>query len=626
MGCTSPIDRSTRACGTSSTSSPAEASTRPGPPGATLGLPAPCTTTSAHWSSSSPFITSTSARRTFTMRLGRTSRSCGFWLPRASASTSTRSPPTASVRALRSVVVATAWIRDAAAAEPGGSASSASVTSDSRTLIMIVSSSSLERMRRVGAQDEGGLEEDLVDLPGARLVVGEAVAVGSLGVLVAEPEAEELRGHEREVGPDGPLPPAHDRVLGPVVAEAGGPAGELPGAEGLHLAARVPAPAIASPGLVRRVLDAVAVGVLAEHVDAPDLVDRLPEQGQQRVLPALRAVPVLGVEAQQRVAAPLRGDPVGRRDPELQRALVAQLQERAEPGGHQRGVELAAAEGGVVVAVEDADQRLQEEGQGGEPGELGAALDQTLVAEEAGQHVGGVDEGPVVLVHRVEQTEAASHLAELELGAEGQRHQGQVGLGEVQVDLAGVLLARLHAHLRAGVGIDLAEERELDLAREEAVLAARKASRVGLVHVVLGEVADEVARDPNVEEELPGPALRVEREGLARARQLAGGEPHRGRGRRRSLRARRGRRGGRRRRGRRGRRGGLRAALDLLDAIAELVDGALVAFLHGVELLAHLLQLAAQLLDVLIRGGARGLRRGGPRRERADDEQADADE
>src|SRR5438552_1865312 len=48
-----------------------------------------------------------SARRTLIMRLGRASRSCAFCVDRASESTSTRSPPTASVRALRSVMLVT---------------------------------------------------------------------------------------------------------------------------------------------------------------------------------------------------------------------------------------------------------------------------------------------------------------------------------------------------------------------------------------------------------------------------------------------------------------------------------------------------------------------------------------
>src|SRR6185503_3962018 len=112
---------------------------------------------------------------------------------------------------------------------------------------------SSEGMRRMGAQDEGGLEEDLVHLPGARLVVAEAVAGGALGVLVAQAEAQELGRAERDERPHRPLAPAHDRVLGPVVAEAGAEAAQPAGLERLHLAARVPAPAVADASLVRRV-------------------------------------------------------------------------------------------------------------------------------------------------------------------------------------------------------------------------------------------------------------------------------------------------------------------------------------------------------------------------------------
>src|SRR5712691_11831660 len=122
-------------------------------------------------------------------------------------------------------------------------------------------------MGRVGAQDEGGLEENLVHLAGARLVVRESVPLVALGVLVAETEAEELRGHEGQVRAGGPFVAPLDRELGPVVTEAGGPAAPGSGANGLDLAAQVPAPAVAGPALVRGVLHAVAVGILAEHVD-----------------------------------------------------------------------------------------------------------------------------------------------------------------------------------------------------------------------------------------------------------------------------------------------------------------------------------------------------------------------
>ena len=79
-----------------------------------------------------------------------------------------------------------------------------------------------------------------------------------------------------------------------------------------------------------------------------------------------------------------------------------------------------------------------------------------------------------------------------------------------------VLLPRLEAHLGPRIRIDLAEQGELDLAREEVVLEAGEGAALGLLHVVLGEVADEVAGDAHVEEELARAPALVEREGLAR--------------------------------------------------------------------------------------------------------------
>ena len=96
-----------------------DASTRPDAPGMSRALWAPWIDTSAQPSSSSPFRITRSARRSLTICDGRISRSCGFWLPRASESTSTRSPPTASVSALRSVVEVTTRIL---AAAPGAGA------------------------------------------------------------------------------------------------------------------------------------------------------------------------------------------------------------------------------------------------------------------------------------------------------------------------------------------------------------------------------------------------------------------------------------------------------------------------------------------------------------------------
>ena len=99
----------------------------PGRPGRSSEL-APRPTTSAQGSPSRPLITSMLARRSLTIRLGRTSRSCGFCVPRASESTSTRSPPTASVSALRSGRDATTLTLLAAPASPDPSPATAQAT------------------------------------------------------------------------------------------------------------------------------------------------------------------------------------------------------------------------------------------------------------------------------------------------------------------------------------------------------------------------------------------------------------------------------------------------------------------------------------------------------------------
>src|SRR5262249_62019357 len=104
------------------------------------------------------------------------------------------------------------------------------------------------------------------------------------------------------------------------------------------------------------------------------------------------------------------------------------------------------------------------------------------------------------------------------------------------------------------------EEGDLDLAWEEEILQAGEAAALVLLHVVLGQVAHEVAGDAHVEEELTGTAPLVEREwlagldevergGLATRRALLRHHLQRGGGRGSGR-----RRGGRRRGGRGGRR------------------------------------------------------------------------
>src|SRR5258706_5186869 len=97
---------------------------------------------------------------------------------------------------------------------------------------------SLKGMRRVGAEDERCLKEDLVQLPGAGVIQVERIAsLGTaVGVLVREPEAEELRRPEREVWLYRPFPTGILGVLRPVVANPAGPS-----ASAHDLETRVPA-------------------------------------------------------------------------------------------------------------------------------------------------------------------------------------------------------------------------------------------------------------------------------------------------------------------------------------------------------------------------------------------------
>src|SRR6266851_5415214 len=288
------MERSTRVLGTSRTGMPREASMRPGAPGITFGLFAPWATTSAQSSSSRPLTIMASARRTLTMRLGRTSRSWGFWLGRAMASTSARSPVTASVSDFRSVVVVT--MRSLSAAEtpcaPGALQAVAAARAMARNRRMVINLSSSERMRRVRTHDKGGLEEILAYLFGAAAVVLEvevAAALTPRGLLVPEPEAQELRWIVREEGLPGPLGAGGGGILGPVVPEAQEPLGQLSMVEGLEPGVDVETLAVAEASLV------VAVRIGHDHVAERHEV--LPDHAEGRMLPARRRVLVLGVPA-----------------------------------------------------------------------------------------------------------------------------------------------------------------------------------------------------------------------------------------------------------------------------------------------------------------------------------------
>src|SRR6266436_7615480 len=261
-------------------------------------------------------------------------------------------------------------------------------------------------MRRVGAQDEGRLEEILAHLFGTPAIVLEVQVAATLApgrLLVPKPEAQKRRRIIREEGLDCPLRSRSGRVLRPVVAEAQEPLRQLPMIEWLEPAVHVKSLAVARARLVSP--------VRISDDDVPEGQEVLAQKGEGRALPARRRVLVLGVEADDR-AVPLLGCLPGRdRRAELDGAPLVEVEEGPQPARHQRVRDLVAAEGNVVLAVEDAAQQLEVEGQWGNPGCFDARLDQALFAEELLEDVWIIDEGPIVGVDLVEVAEPVAHLA-----------------------------------------------------------------------------------------------------------------------------------------------------------------------------------------------------------------------
>jgi len=158
--------------------------------------------------------------------------------------------------------------------------------------------------------------------------------------------------------------------------------------------------------------------------------------------------------------------------------------------------------------------------------------------------------------------------------------------------LPGRLLPRFDSHDRGSVRIDLAEERELDFTRKEAVFLPGEGSASRSRDVALRDVAHEVAGDAQIEQELTRAPLLVQGEGLSRSRQV-----HRRRRPAETGRARgRARCGGAGRDGRRPGRGRRRHGLrfETLQPLG-----------HRLELLLELLDLLPQLRGVLRRGNRR---------------------
>ena len=256
------------------------------------------------------------------------------------------------------------------------------------------------------------------------------------------------------------------------------------------------------------------------------------------------------------------------------------------------------AEGRLVVSVENAAEDLNVERQEvGHPRGLDTFLGQPLLAEEHAVHIGAVDPGQIVLVNDVRPAEAIAHLAQLRLRAIRQRQQRDGRFGEAHAGRrARLFFPGLDPDVGTRVGVDLAEQAQLDLARKEAILAAGEGAGAGLLDVVLGDVADEIAGHAHVEEQLAAATLLVERERLPRAEQV-------GRRGRRHLRLWIcGRWPGRARRRRRGHRRRLR--LQPLQPLAQRVDGSLILLLLALELL----ELLAQRFGVLREDGRRAER------------------
>jgi len=127
-----------------------------------------------------------------------------------------------------------------------------------------------------------------------------------------------------------------------------------------------------------------------------------------------------------------------------------------------------------------------------------------------------------VLVDLVRPAVTVAHLAESRLGAEGEGEESHVGFGQADAGiLPGRFFSRFDSDDRGRIRIDLAEERELDLSREEPILLPRKGSASCSRDVLLRDVADEVAGDADVEEELARASL------LITARRVAGAAPGR---------------------------------------------------------------------------------------------------
>src|SRR5437879_4086933 len=99
------------------------------------------------------------------------------------------------------------------------------------------------------------------------------------------------------------------------------------------------------------------------HVRLAQRIKRLARDRDQGVEPAVRTILVAGLPAEDRGAVPIARLAARDRHAELERVIVAELEERPEPASGEGVLQGATAERGLVVAVEDAGERLDIERQ-----------------------------------------------------------------------------------------------------------------------------------------------------------------------------------------------------------------------------------------------------------------------
>src|SRR5712691_5959446 len=180
--------------------------------------------------------------------------------------------------------------------------------------------------------DEGALEEELVGIARDQ--------ADPVTVLVLQAEAEELGWPKLQVGRERPGVTRGRRQLGPVIAQAGGPP-----LGPVILAVEVGAPALQPP---RAALPArVSEGTVA--------VDRLTSERDHRKAVADQGGPfVLEANAGDSVTLVVSRDAGAAGEIHLEPAPLLKLKEAPQAAEHEGVAEAPAAEGNLVVAIEDA--------------------------------------------------------------------------------------------------------------------------------------------------------------------------------------------------------------------------------------------------------------------------------